>query len=54
MFKKLLLDFFVFSQILLFWLFAFLVMLPLRQLDRRLGTRLFQYMDRFTRFIADL
>ncbi len=53
MIKNLLIDFFVFCQILLFWLFAFLIMLPLRLLDRLLGTKLFHYVDRFTRSIAE-
>jgi hypothetical protein len=45
-------DLLVFAEILLYWPFAALVMLPARWLDRRLGTSLFQRLDRLTRAIA--
>lgn len=45
-------DLLVFAEILLYWPFAVLVMLPARWLDRRLGTSLFLRLDRRTREIA--
>jgi hypothetical protein len=45
-------DLLVFVEILLYWPFALLVMLPARWLDRHLGTSLFQGLDRLTRAIA--
>ncbi len=45
-------DLLVFAEILLFWPFAVLVMLPARWVDRRLGTSLFPALDRFTRAVA--
>ncbi len=46
------LDFLVFTEILLYWPFALLVMFPTRWLDRRLGTSLFRRLDRLTRILA--
>ena len=46
-------DLLVFTEILLYWPFAVLVMLPARWLDRHLGTSLFPLLDRLTRAIAD-
>ena len=50
----LLFDFFVFVEILLYWAFALVVMLPLSGIDRVLGTRLVGPFDRLTRWIARL
>jgi hypothetical protein len=46
-------DLLVFAEILLYWPFAVLVMLPAQWLDRRLGTSFFSLLDRLTREIAD-
>ena len=45
-------DLLVFTEILLYWPFAALVMRPARWLDRHLGTSLFARLDRLTRSIA--
>ena len=52
--KNLAWDLVVFTQILVYWPFAILVMLPARWLDRRLGTALFARLDRLVRAIASL
>lgn len=46
-------DLLVFTEILLYWPFAALVMKPAQWLDRRSGTRLFPALDRIMRWIAD-
>ena len=46
-------DLLVFTEILLYWPFAVLVMRPARWLDRHLGTSIFRRLDRLTRTIAD-
>jgi hypothetical protein len=50
--RNLVWDLLVFVEILLYWPFALLVMLPARWLDRRLGSSLFERLDRLTRVIA--
>ncbi len=47
-------DFLVFTEIVLYWPFAFLVMRPLQRFDRRFGTKLFARLDETMRAIADL
>ena len=47
-------DFLVFVEILVYWVFALVVMLPLSGLDRRFGTHLVAPFDRLTRWIARL
>jgi hypothetical protein len=50
--RNLVWDLLVFVEILLYWPFALFVMLPARWLDRRLGSSLFERLDRLTRVIA--
>jgi hypothetical protein len=45
-------DLLVFAEILLYWPFAVLVMLPALWFDRRFGTSFFRPLDRLTREIA--
>jgi hypothetical protein len=52
--RALLLDFFIFVEILVYWAFVLVVMLPLSFLDRRLRTRLVVPLDHLTRWIARL
>jgi hypothetical protein len=52
--KNLALDLLVFSEIVLYWPFALLVMKPAQWMDRRWGTRLFPRLDRLVRRIAEL
>ena len=46
-------DFLVFTEILLYWPFAVLVMKPAQRFDRRFGTTVFPTLDRIMRSIAD-
>lgn len=50
--RSLLQDFVVFAEILLYWLFVLLVMLPVLVLDRVFRTRWLAAADRLTRCIA--
>jgi len=52
--KNLVRDMLVFAEIVLYWPFAVIVMLPLRYLDRRFGIHVFPLVDRIVRAIADL
>jgi small neutral amino acid transporter SnatA (MarC family) len=47
------LDFLVFTEIVLYWPFALLVMKPAQWFDRRFGTKVFPALDRVMRSIAD-
>ena len=52
--KNLVWDMLVFAEMVTYWPFAIIVMLPLRRFDRRFGTSLFAALDRLMRAIADL
>lgn len=52
--KNLAWDMLVFAEIVLYWPFAIMVLLPLRRFDRWFGTHLFAALDRVMRAIADL
>ncbi len=52
--KNLAWDMLVFAEMVLYWPFALMVMLPLSRLDRWFGTSLFARLDRLMRAIADL
>jgi hypothetical protein len=52
--KNLAWDMLVFVEILLYWPFAIIIMLPIRGLDRRFGIHVFPALDRVVRAIADL
>ena len=52
--RNLLVDFIVFVEILLYWLFVLVVMLPASVLDRLFRTRWLEAADRLTRRIARL
>jgi hypothetical protein len=52
--KNLAWDMLVFAEIILYWPFAIILMLPLRHFDRRFGTHIFAALDRLVRSIADL
>ena len=47
-------DFSVFVQILFYWVLMFVLIAPLRLLDRLLGTRTHRPLDLVTRWIARL
>ena len=47
------LDFLVFTEIVLYWPFALLVMKPAQRFDRRFGTKVYPALDRVMRSIAD-
>ena len=51
---NIMLDFLVFIEILVYWSFVLLVMLPVMGIYRMLGTRMTSGLDKLTRFIADL
>jgi hypothetical protein len=52
--RNLALDALVFTEILLYWSFALLIMKPAQWCDRRFGTSIFPGLDRAMRRIADL
>ena len=52
--KCLALDLFVFSEMVMYWPFALIVMKPAQYLDRRFGTSVFSRLDCAMRRIADL
>jgi hypothetical protein len=52
--RPLLRDLITFVEILLYWPFVVLVMLPVKQVDRLLGTRLLPPLVRLTKFIGNL
>lgn len=52
--RNLVWDFLVFSEIVLYWPFAFLVMRPAQRFDRLCGTTIFPLLDKTMRAIADL
>lgn len=52
--KNLAWDMLVFAEIILYWPFALVVMLPLRRFGRRFGFNLFAALDRLMRAIAHL
>jgi hypothetical protein len=47
-------DFLVFTEIVLYWPFAFFVMRPAQRFDRLCGTKIFPVLDKTTRVIAEL
>ena len=47
-------DFLVFTEMVLYWPFAFLVMRPALRFDRLFGTKIFPVLDKTMRAIADL
>ena len=47
-------DFVTFVEILVYWPFVMLVMLPIRSLDRLLGTRFLPPLVRLTKYIGNL
>jgi hypothetical protein len=47
-------DFLVFTEIVLYWPFALLVMCPAQRFDRLCGTKIFPRLDKTMRAIADL
>jgi hypothetical protein len=47
-------DFLVFTQMVLYWPFAFLVMRSTQRFDRVFGTKIFPVLDKTMRAIADL
>lgn len=52
--RNLALDLLVFTEMLIYWPFALLIMKPAQWIDRRLGINTFRWLDRFVRRIADL
>lgn len=51
--RMLMSDVLLFAQIVFFWPFVYLVMLPLRRMDRVLGTQGFARMVRLVKTIAN-
>lgn len=47
-------DFVTFLEMLFFWPFALLVMLPLKYMDNILGTKMVQPLIRFMKYVANL
>lgn len=54
MLKPLLYDFVMFALTLLYVPFIFMILLPLKYLDKLLGTRLFSYAIRFTKMLGNM
>ena len=52
--KSLAWDVLVFTEMLIYWPFALLVMKPVQWVDRRFGTSMFRGLDRVVRRIAGL
>jgi hypothetical protein len=52
--KNLMWDMLIFAEMLLYWPFAIVIMLPIRRFDRRFNTNIFPSLDRLMRAIADL
>ena len=45
MIKNVITDLFYFCLILIYWLIAICILLPILYLDRLIGTRIFNYLD---------
>lgn len=51
--KNLFTDFYYFILIIIYWVFAFLILHPIKFIDRSIGTNVFNYLDKQIRKISN-
>jgi len=51
---KFFLDFYIFTMIVLYWIFVVLVMLPLKYADKIFGTDFLDKAIKFTKYLGNL
>ena len=52
--KNLFVDFYNFCLVIVYWPFAFIILIPIKYIDRLVGTHIFIFLDKLIRKIANL